>query len=283
LGITSDIKLINNNIAILGGIMRDRIVFTPRKVSEGLNNLVAGLRASGTTVLKLKTECSRYIPRATDIMMNWGNSNPYCFSNGGLNQPPAIESCSNKKMFFTSLRHAGFNDIPNFVFSRDEAISSLRFPVYCRTVLSGSQGDGIVVANCVEELVDAQLYTEGLYVGREIRVHVFDGKMISFAQKKKKSTERREADGFNGSPNESVRNSHTGWVFAREGVTIPESAINIATECLRVLQLDFGAVDMVLCSGYRPKVLEVNTAPGLDGSTVDHYVEAINAYLLAQN
>ena len=50
----------------------------------------------------------------------------------------------------------------------------------------------------------------------------------------------------------------------------------MALNAIEDLQLDFGAVDVVV-SGYSGGafVLEVNSAPGLEGTTVQKYVEAI--------
>ena len=44
-----------------------------------------------------------------------------------------------------------------------------------------------------------------------------------------------------------------------------------------VLGLDFGAVDLLLTSDLRVMVLEVNSAPGLSGSTLSKYVEAFKS------
>jgi D-alanine-D-alanine ligase-like ATP-grasp enzyme len=44
--------------------------------------------------------------------------------------------------------------------------------------------------------------------------------------------------------------------------------------------LDFGAVDVIYNRAQdKAYVLEVNTAPGLEGSTLDNYVEAIQKVL----
>ena len=53
----------------------------------------------------------------------------------------------------------------------------------------------------------------------------------------------------------------------------------MALNAIEDLQLDFGAVDVVV-SGYSDNsfVLEVNTAPGIEGTTVKKYVEAIEGW-----
>jgi glutathione synthase/RimK-type ligase-like ATP-grasp enzyme len=44
------------------------------------------------------------------------------------------------------------------------------------------------------------------------------------------------------------------------------------------LGLDFGAVDIIQDDGGNFYVLEVNTAPGLEGQTIKSYAEGFNAY-----
>jgi len=70
-----------------------------------------------------------------------------------------------------------------------------------------------------------------------------------------------------------------GWVYARSDVAIPDMLCTIAMEAVLLLGLDFGAVDI----GHKVNenkffVFEVNTAPGLEGSTLDKYSKAIYNY-----
>lgn len=251
----------------------NRIVFTPKSVSTGLNLLVDSLRATGTPVLKTKLSRSSYRQLGTDLVINWGNSQAVV--EPILNTRGCVELCSNKKSFLEYLNGAWFSNIPVFYCSRP-ATTTHNFNsgnLYCRTIVSGSEGRGIVVAHCIDEVVDAQLYTVEVEYTREVRLHIFNGKVISFQQKKKKSSERRTQDN-EGEVNLEVRNSNTGWVFARDGVTIPDRAVEVALRCCSILGVDLCAVDMLLGYG-DPVVLEVNTAPGMEGTTVEHYRDAI--------
>ena len=147
---------------------------------------------------------------------------------------------------------------------------------YCRTLLCSSQGRGIVVARSPEEVVDAPLYTKGIIrVAGEYRVHVFKGQIIDVVQKKKLSTEQRELRGI-GDVNPYIRNHNNGYIFARRDISCPDSVKTVALNAIEDLQLDFGAVDVVV-SGYSGGafVLEVNSAPGIEGTTVQKYVDAI--------
>ncbi len=86
-----------------------------------------------------------------------------------------------------------------------------------------------------------------------------------------------------------VRSYDNGWVFAHENLHLPNGlreALDLAAVgAVKALNLDFGAVDVaVRCNpdgSFRDlKVLEVNTAPGLECTqTIQAYVEAFKRVL----
>jgi D-alanine-D-alanine ligase-like ATP-grasp enzyme len=47
---------------------------------------------------------------------------------------------------------------------------------------------------------------------------------------------------------------------------------------VNTLGLDFGAVDLIVAKDGRVYVLEVNTAPGIEGITLEKYVKAFQNY-----
>ena len=76
-----------------------------------------------------------------------------------------------------------------------------------------------------------------------------------------------------------IRNHANGWVYARAEIAPPEELLSSAAKAVKLLGLDFGAVDI----GHRVIdnkffVFEVNTAPGLEGTTLDKYSKAIYNY-----
>lgn len=71
-----------------------------------------------------------------------------------------------------------------------------------------------------------------------------------------------------------VRSHRLGWKLSYVGGAT-EDAKRIARDSLRALHLDFGAVDLAMRADATPIVLEVNTCPGLEGGTLEMYVENI--------
>jgi hypothetical protein len=123
-----------------------------------------------------------------------------------------------------------------------------------------------------EDLVEhnAPLYVKYLKKKYEFRVHVFCGEVIDYVEKKAKLD--RDPSTFN----EYVRSHANGWMFCRDGVYHSDGVKAEAVKAVSALDLDFGAVDVIIHEGL-PYVLEVNTAPALEGTTLERYAYAINS------
>lgn len=115
----------------------------------------------------------------------------------------------------------------------------------------------------------------------EYRVHVFRGQVIDIQQK------RRRLD-WTGNYDPMIRNFDNGWVFCHDNLKGTAAEIeqigNTAVQAVAALGLDFGATDVLArysADGTLRKhvVCEINTAPGLEGQTLDKYVQAIRSYL----
>jgi len=253
------------------------IRINPYGPSDSVTSLIAALRERGANVKRLKYEGSTYRGSNNHLILNWG-----CHSRRSvdtqfhmINDPFAVQIASDKIKTFQKLKESGMeNNIPKFTTDQREAQewAASGITVYCRTLIRASQGRGIVVANTVDEVVDAPLYTGKCPRRREVRIHVFNSEIISFAQKKKMSEERLAEDGITYS--NDVRSHGNGWVFAREGVSIPDEEKQVAIAAVGALGLMFGAVDAAL-SANSVKIFEINTAPGLEGATLEAYVEAV--------
>lgn len=243
-----------------------KIRFRRAAASSGVAALSAELRDRGLNSRLIRLDSSSYRQNERDLVINWGTT-----GQDGLNRPNPVRTATNKLLALSALSAQGI-PCPDYAETRQRALEWIEegSGVVCRTLLRSSGGNGIVIANTPDELVDAPLFTRYLKKKNEYRVHVFDGRVID-VQRKARSTS--VADEL---VNWQVRTHENGFIFAREGVELPEVALSIAIDAVGSIGLDFGAVDMV----YNEKqdqyyVLEINTAPGLEGQTLISYADAI--------
>lgn len=264
--------------------MRVRIL--PYGPSESVNALKEGLFSQGINLLKLSTRgASRFRGRSGDVIINWGNSTfdgrDVLGNARVLNNLEAVRRASMKTTAFETMVGNQVSCVPHTT-SREEAQEWLDNGdlVYARTVLQGHSGEGIVVCHrggqlgvfpdsvsVSDELPQARLYTQGFTVQRrEFRIHVMNG-VVTYVQQKKRE------GGYQENPNYSnlVRNYHTGWIYATSNIAPNQAALDNAIRAVASLGLDFGAVD-VITRGEDAWVLEVNTAPGLQGTNLETYV-----------
>lgn len=253
--------------------MMNIYVYPYKSYSEGANNIVDGLSAK-----KLKADSSVKF-RATDLVINWGNSvTPEWKDVPMLNSPQAVRGAINKALAFQLLKEAGVS-IPDFTNSREEAVKwfspKRKIKVVERHILTGHSGQGIKIKESPEELEDAKLFVRYIPKLYEFRYHVFQDSIIDIQQKRKKNGWKEHPD-----YSSEIRSHDRGWTFCREDMDpLPATAANEAIGAVAALGLDFGAVDLIY-NGHHDKVyiLEVNTSPGIEGETMFTYVNAFYSY-----
>jgi glutathione synthase/RimK-type ligase-like ATP-grasp enzyme len=212
-----------------------------------------------------------YRPPARALIVNWGNSKHLVNHLNVLNKPQAIATASNKLRAFQAMKAAGVTT-PEFTTSKEVAQEWQEdgFRVMCRTLLNSHSGKGIIVAQPDDALPYAPLYTKYTKKEKEFRVHVFKGRIIDICEKRKRHGHEEG--------NSLIRTLNNGWVYCRENVNIAELGKNLSIAAVRALGLDFGAVDLI-ARGNNYYVLEVNCAPGLQGTTLQKYAEALRTYV----
>lgn len=207
-----------------------------------------------------------------DTLVNWGCARlrRTVGAERILNSFEGVAKAHNKLKTFKALDgHVG---IPEWTESRVEANRWLAegLWVYARTNLTGNSGDGIVLLEPYDTILKdiAPLYTKRVNVDQEYRVHVFNGKAI-FLQRKARKRAVPDAE-----VNWKIRNHENGFIFAHKDVVVPGIAIQSSLHAVDRHGLDFGAVDVAVGKDGKPYVFEVNTAPGIEGTCLDVYVEA---------
>lgn len=232
-----------------------------------------------------------YFPRMGQLVIGWGNSQTPAWAQRAslrgvriLNKPAAVKIAANKLHALTELRRVGVT-VPDFTTDRYTAQAWLDHGgiVFERHTLTGNSGDGIQIVSMDQDpddpstirnyLSSAPLYTKYVPKTTEFRVHVFKGEVIDYIEKKKMAADRRP-DNFN----RYVSSVNLGWVFARKDILDSTEVRQCAIRAVASLGLDFGAVDIAYANG-TPYVLEVNTAPGLHGTTLVNYVNAFRRYM----
>lgn len=251
---------------------RNTHIFTHNMASQGSAELAEALG-----VLRIKRENSRYRGREGKTVINWGASalTEEVLKSRVINTPDAVRSCSNKLQFFTAITAANLDTIPEWTSDFDTALSWVEegIVVVARTVLNGHSGEGIVIMerDKPETLVRAPLYVKYVKKLDEYRIHVAFGEIIDF-QKKVLSEEKRNSGE---EVNFKVRNLANGFIFQRGGVELPEDVMNSSMRTIEAVGLDFGAVDVIYNRRQnKAYVLEINTAPGLQGQTIESYANA---------
>lgn len=157
-----------------------------------------------------------------------------------------------------------------FTTSKDEAQTWLteESPVVVRHLLRASEGKGIEIAEVGRTLPDAPCYTRYKKKKKEFRIHIFKDKVVHVLEKRKKV-------GYVGGTH-YVRNLANGFVFCSDNVVEPDGLRELALAAGCVTSSDFKGVDI----GYNEKknelfVIEVNSAPGIEGTNVQRYCDVI--------
>ena len=198
-----------------------------------------------------------------------------------------VKATQNKLNFLAECHEIGIPAV-EYTSEFDTAIGWVEqgHPVFARTLLRSHSGNGIVVCNpgtdggnkastwregeldrdSREQLPNCVLYTKGIRSRHEYRVHVC-GKLID-VQKKRIP--------YNTVPTSRlIKNHANGWIYAREKLnsTAYNIVVSLAKDVMNAFDLAFGAVDIIYdrhADVYR--VLEVNTAPNLEGTTREFYL-----------
>jgi glutathione synthase/RimK-type ligase-like ATP-grasp enzyme len=226
-------------------------------------------------VRRIKHENSKFKGHRNKVVINWGASEMPNEVRGCkvLNAPFCVAAAMDKLNFFKSLTNHLEGQTPIIPYTEDKA-EAIEWAdngkaVVCRTLLRASGGRGIVMADKGEEVVDAPLYTQYVKKRDEYRVHVFQGEVIH------KQRKARKLDVEN--PDWRIRNHENGFIFQIEDFEMPQCVADESLKMQDIFDLDFYAADVIYnAKEGKAYVLEINTAPGLEGTTLEKYVTKFN-------
>lgn len=212
-------------------------------------------------------------------LINWGASGVArdIVNKTILNAPEAIARASNKLKTFELFKEHGVPS-PEWTTDVDVAAEWVNqgFSAVQRNKLTGHSGEGIEIIEPAEGpggLTKAPLYTKYVKKDQEYRIHVFRGEII-FQQRKARKKEVPDEE-----VNWKVRNLAGGFIFANVDVVAPDSVCRAALAAVDALGLDFGAVDVITNKKGEAFALEVNTACGLEGSTLEAYRKVFSQFV----
>lgn len=235
----------------------------------------ASVLSEALKIQRIRHTRSRFKGAPKKTVINWGahNMTREISRCRVINQPVYVRQASNKLTFFEKLD--GKKITPAYTTDIVVAEKWLKkgSKVVSRMLLNSSGGKGIIVNSKPGSLTEAPLYVQYIKKMDEYRVHIMGGEIFDIQRK------ARRIDYPN--PNWEVRNYHNGFIYARSDFNCPFVVKKVAKECFASFELDFGAID-IICNKTLDKAwaLEINTAPGLEGQTVDLYRDAFREYLL---
>lgn len=256
------------NQANAGRPARQVSLWAYNEYSEGAKEL-----ANALGIKRIKREGSKYQPGAGKVIINWGDSKMPLNLQAStvLNSPFIVGAMSNKLKFFELM--GGSCRLPEWTTNPAEAAAWFdedpKAIVVERHKLNGHSADGLRLCEKKVDIQVAPLYTKYQPKKDEYRVHFVKDRIIDVQQKKKRLD-------FEGDANFKVRNHANGFIYARNDLDVPEDVRVQALACAGKAGLDFGCVDIIFNAKLNQAFcLEINTAPGLAGETVEIYAKAL--------
>jgi glutathione synthase/RimK-type ligase-like ATP-grasp enzyme len=258
-------------------------------------------------------------PTGTKPILCWGTKTKKDVDFGArkvYNNPNAIKVNRHKFKALQKMDAAGVRVAPYTTDATQVGAGDWTYPIIARTNYhQGGAGfwlclNKVQLDRAVQE--GAQYFQKFIDVKDEYRLHVVDGEIIhavkkvprtnlkeafvnywenhitNFAAKRDTNVDEatmtlvleRMARKMATSVDMITRSNTRGWKFSRvRPQHLSDDLKNQAKEAVAALNLDYGAVDCCLDADGTAYIIEVNTGPGLDGTSFDAWVTAFKAML----
>lgn len=202
--------------------------------------------------------------RERNVRVGTGAQGVVCYGVGYQGNLPALNGAVgryNKFQQFEVMRQKGVR-VPNFYRFGHDIPGNLKFPLFGRKMMH-REGKDIMPALQAEDIplrmaAGAQFFTEYVPRQTEIRVWVYRRRHLASYEKVMRHPQQYKYFGC------SYRNGFAFELMPAERVN--RAAVEQAAAAVDALGLDFGAADVLIGKDGLPYVLEVNTAPGVEGA-----------------
>ena len=204
----------------------------------------------------------------SDLLIRWGSRAGVGIKpNRVVNYRSPLSKVSSKTEFFT-LATNKYLPIPRWGWTASDIGG---YPCLGRLDnLSGGEGIKYLFNQTEDE--GYEFYTEYIPIEREFRVHVFNDQCITLQEKVREDGQAGTSTGF------IPRNHSNGYVFSRKDTKYYPVVASLGVAAVAITGLDFGAVDIAIDGNTQAlRILEVNSAPSLEGTTLTEYAVRLGA------
>lgn len=221
------------------------------------------------------------IPTSKSFIICWGAGRDDVSNNGieFLNHPESIRRNSNK---LNSLKIMGDNgvNVPTFCTSAEiiNYINSgkMEFPVIGRR-LRHQGGSYFYICRSISRVEKAikrgaDYFIQHIPNEREFRLQIFQNRVIKSQEKYPREDEHHYM----------IRSDKKGWGLKKilvRGTNLPKHVKDECKKAVSALDLNFGAVDVLLGDDDKPYVIEINTGPSLNDTNVELYGDNFKGFL----
>jgi len=256
----------------------DVVVLRIRKGTPGMGRKLS--RAFSANEVTCGHKPSSRVPSGS-MILNYGRSKMPIWAQEAIdrgcyfmNSPKAVGKCVDKLKTLTALAAAGVPSL-EFCDNKDMAMQwrNAGIPIIVRHTTKGKKGNGVELVQPDQYLPEAPLYTKFYDKTHEFRVHIVNGKVIDYVQKKRMGEDSLKRMGIT-EANHVVRNHARGWVFAHQKrlVSGRKQIEQMCLDAAAAIGIDYCGVDVLARYTEDRKMIdavvcEINSAPSMRSPT----------------